>query len=318
MWSKLACGFVAFEVLVRGMDPKSTSKVYLPHLKSYFALEFEDFGLKTVCETMKFRYMCRGLERVHREMHPEGKERKLAFTLSMINHSTSVLRKMSLEAPTACERKAEQLAMKTGLFCLLRKSEFLPVRTKHGIRRDQVAFTDELGSIIPHEQLKRGSAHGVTVKVQFSKTDWKGRSKVLSHRRQPVGTCCIVSELEDFLLEIREIDPNGDFLWVVNGKRLLSDTRIASIMKATATDLGIPKKLISAHSLRYAGASILATAGIPQYLIEYYGGWATGSKALKGYLRLGTQTIDTVSQTISISANTAIETDLANVQVQLM
>jgi hypothetical protein len=267
---------------------------------------------------MRFRHMCRGLERVHKELHPEGKERKLAFTMAMVLHSRQALKKMNLEAPTVLEREAEQLAMKTGIFCLLRKSEFLPVGSKQGIRRDQIAFTDQSGIVIPHASLCVGLAYGVTVKVQFSKTDWKGRSKVLSHHRQPSGKVCIVTELERFIINLLTIDPNGEYLWIVDGMKLLNDVRIACIMKATATDLGIPTHLISAHSLRYAGASILATAGIPQYLIEYYGGWATGSKALKGYLRLGTQTVNAVSATLSQSAEVNIESDIANIQIQLM
>ena len=38
------------------------------------------------------------------------------------------------------------------------------------------------------------------------------------------------------------------------------------------------------HSLRYGGATTLAAAGYPEYIIAFYSGWAEGSKAMKRYI----------------------------------
>ena len=46
--------------------------------------------------------------------------------------------------------------------------------------------------------------------------------------------------------------------------------------------VGLPSNKVSAHSLRYGGATTLAAA---DYIIAFYGGWSEGSKAMKRYIR---------------------------------
>ena len=55
--------------------------------------------------------------------------------------------------------------------------------------------------------------------------------------------------------------------------------------------LGWKSDKVSPHSLRYGGATMLAAAGLPQYGIEYFGGWAAGSKSLKVYAQLGSAAV---------------------------
>ena len=54
-------------------------------------------------------------------------------------------------------------------------------------------------------------------------------------------------------------------------------------MKSVTLVLGFDPTKVSAHSCRYGGASLLASFGLPQYLIEYFGGWAKDSKTLPLY-----------------------------------
>ena len=61
---------------------------------------------------------------------------------------------------------------------------------------------------------------------------------------------------------------------------------------------GDPSK-ISAHYSRYGGATTLAAAGIPQYLIEYFGGWAEGSESLRFYAQVGGDAVSRVSQVMA-------------------
>jgi len=55
-------------------------------------------------------------------------------------------------------------------------------------------------------------------------------------------------------------------------------------MRGTTTASGLPAESISAHSLRYGGATALSQAGFPEYIIAFYGGWVDGSAAMRRYI----------------------------------
>ena len=67
-------------------------------------------------------------------------------------------------------------------------------------------------------------------------------------------------------------------------------------MKATVTAMGLPADRVSTHSLRYGGATMLASGGYPEYIIAMYGGWAEGSTSLRRYTRLTSAVIGDVSR----------------------
>ena len=54
----------------------------------------------------------------------------------------------------------------------------------------------------------------------------------------------------------------------------------------------------SAHSLRYGGATMLAAAGLPQYIIAWYGGWTVDSTVMRLYATLGSDAINLVTGTM--------------------
>ena len=68
-------------------------------------------------------------------------------------------------------------------------------------------------------------------------------------------------------------------------------------MQMTIDDLHIPgmQKQVTSHSLRYGGATMLAAAGFPHYVIAIYGGWAEDSKTLRVYTKVSEQMISVVS-----------------------
>ena len=89
-------------------------------------------------------------------------------------------------------------------------------------------------------------------------------------------------------------------------------------MKFIVRHLGWNAKKVSAHSLRYGGATMLATAGMPQYVIEYFGGWAEGSQSLKTYIQLGNQAVHKVSQIMSDGHNNTLEESRIRAQATLV
>ena len=84
-------------------------------------------------------------------------------------------------------------------------------------------------------------------------------------------------------------------MWDIPGLPRLTCDTIAILMKTTCDLVGLPADKVSAHSLRYGGATTLAAAGYPEYIIAFYGGWAEGSKAMKRYIRPS----NSISRTVS-------------------
>ena len=64
----------------------------------------------------------------------------------------------------------------------------------------------------------------------------------------------------------------------------LSYHTMAKHIKATAVRMGFNKSFFSTHSLRIGGASALAAAGVPDYIIQTMGRWE--SLAFLMYIRL--------------------------------
>ena len=52
---------------------------------------------------------------------------------------------------------------------------------------------------------------------------------------------------------------------------------------------------------------MLAAAGMAQYVIEYFGGWAPGSKSLRWYAQLGNDAVSKVSQVMSDAHHKSLE-----------
>ena len=129
------------------------------------------------------------------------------------------------------------------------------------------------------------AATSLHLTVRFSKTDRQGYGRLVAHQRQDGGTPCIVSEIEKFVAYTRDAWGIGKdhalFVWP-DGSDFTAD-EMAGEMKSVAALLGCDATKVSAHSLRFGGASLLASFGLPQYIIEYFGGWAKDSKTLPLY-----------------------------------
>ncbi len=68
----------------------------------------------------------------------------------------------------------------------------------------------------------------------------------------------------------------------------LSYAKLNAAIKKLATVFGLDPKRYSSHSLRIGGASALAAAGAPDYIIQLMGRWK--STAFLKYIRLATAT----------------------------
>ena len=101
-------------------------------------------------------------------------------------------------------------------------------------------------------------------------------------------------------------------MWNVPGLPPLTSDTVATLMKATCTLDGLPADKISAHSLRYGGATTLAAAGYSEYIIAFYGGWAEGSKAMKRYICPSNVISRTVSHQMATAESSLLVQEVVN------
>ena len=297
---RVLSAYVCHGVLIKGQSPDTFSKSYLSHLANYIDLRGLNSNFPAARHHRRLQLTFRGLRRVFHHVHPQSQSRRLAVTLPMIDHMDAALG--PVQSPTdRVVRMVDDLALRLGIYFLMRKSEFLPTAKSRGAQWRHLVFYDQHGNVIPRRHLQPGAAHSVVNRIPFSKTDPYGRGRILQHYRQPATSPCIVSKLEAWAIDARDQlgAINDRYLFEINSTCLVSTTRLVSTLRAIADHLGIRSGAISLHSLRYGGATMLAVAGLPQYVIEHFGGWSPNSKSPNTYIQLGGQSVATVSRAMS-------------------
>ena len=196
--------------------------------------------------------------------------------------------------------------MKFGIYFLMRKSEFLPGRIvgstvkSKGLAFKWLKFADQNGVEIQWKYIQRVRAYSVCINIRKSKTDQLGKGRIIRHNRV-AGEDCIVKDLERWIAFCRDTMGSSrvDFLFQFGNQPLIDSMEVGTVMKIVVEHLGWDSSKISPHSLRYGGATMLAAAGIPQYLIEHFGGWTEGSESLRFYTQVGGDAISRVSQVMA-------------------
>jgi len=310
----LVVGYVAVQCGVRGLDPNTVKATYLPGIANYFrSRDLPDTFAKATKEPSVSDSIA-GFTRLHRKQNPEADSLKLAFGMDLAVKSCEVMRSHSSvfgkadvgNLPILEWRYFTSMAM--GIFFMLRKSEHIgsarsqaePLRCRH------ITFFDEDENPIPHEDIGKTPAHKMALNVRFAKTDVSGFGRRTFHTRQ-VGRehVCVVCIAERWLaMTIARGALPTDLFYDCPGLPPYSVTTLHTIMELTVSSLGVKGygAKATSHSLRYGGATMMAAAGFPQYLIAHYGGWAPGSKSLNRYARPSEDSIALVSQHMSSQA----------------
>ena len=165
---------------------------------------------------------------------------------------------------------------------------------------------------IPYHLIGITKAYFVSITIEFSKADQTGKGRIIHHSRQKHHKDrCIVRKLEEYIAQSRDNfgAQQSDLLFDVPTLPKLTTTTLATTMKLTCNVVNLPEDKVSAHSLRYGGASMMAAAGFPDYVIAYYGGWAPGSKAMQRYIHPSDDIIQTVSQHMaSVHSSKSVDT----------
>jgi hypothetical protein len=306
--------FIAFEIGVRGLSPWSIKQTYLSAISNGFILRGikNNFDLARRNPTIKF--LLRGYIRIFSVMHPADGMKKMAFTIELVKFLEPALVKSDHERRLdPLFMKVASLALNFGIYFLLRKSEFLPGRSAGkfhgGLQCKHVLFFSEGGFPISWDNVHIGAAKYMEIKIPVSKTDQLGSGRLVKHERVS-GPNCIVKRFERWALFSRVAFQSTalDFIfWKIGSPPIITDLEVATIMKAIVVYLGWDSKKVCVHSLRYGGATMLAAAGLPQYVIAYFGGWTEGSASLRRYTQIGGRSIGQVSSIMSEGFNKDLE-----------
>ena len=272
--------FMCFEIM-RGMSPVSVVTSYLSHIGTYFAMQGVRCWFSEARKDRLVNLVAKGLLNRYHKDHPKSGRAKLAFSLAMTEAVSLTLR----GEPEWLQRLV-RLSMRLGIWYLLRKGEYFKTsRNRGGVPRSCLKFADASGRPIVYAEVGLRVAASLHLSVKFSKTDRHGYGRLVAHQRQSGKAGCIVKEMEEFIAFTRDQwfinESSSLFVWP-DGSEFTAD-EMAGEMKSVALVLGCDPTKVSAHSCRYGGASLLASFGLPQYLIEYFGGWAKDSKTLPLY-----------------------------------
>ena len=169
------------------------------------------------------------------------------------------------------------------------------------LKRKHITFFDYSDKEIPYLKFGRTTAASVFLNIRFLKTDASGFGRRTSHIRQPDHpSCCVVSILEDWIATTRDgYNATNDMaLYHVPTIGEFNLDSIDRVMRETIAWVGVRGMQIkeTSRSLRYCGATMMAAAGFPQYLIAHCGGWTADSKCLKLYAQPSKDTLQLVSQ----------------------
>jgi len=306
----LILAFAAFEA-TRGIAPQSTFTVYLPAVKNFFTRSFVFNNFSEALSSNQVKFARRGYTKIYCLMHPKSESRKMAFTIELVNFVHKAFKEIDMKFADKWFIAARDLALRTGIYFLLRKSEYLPNRKgdSHGILRSDILFFDREGFPVTCSSIHTGQAGSARISIPYSKCDQFGKGRNILHVRQEKDARCIVNDLEEWIIRTRiELGAtNDDYLFRIKDRNIISSEQVSIIMKRTAEFCGFASEKISAHSLRYGGATMLAAAGLPQYIIAYFGGWCEDSKSLQTYTQLNVSSNNMVSKIFSDGDRASLE-----------
>ena len=291
--------FVAYE-MARGMHPDSVAKVYVPHIVREFTHYRVANNFHVASRHPFIKSVMAGYERIYFKITPRGTTKRLAFTAEFLSFAAPAM--AAPDAPRGFTLASGSLALKMGMWFCLRKGEYLPNRKyahlsktySFGMRLADITFSGSDAQIIPFADLREGRATMATINIRSSKTDQHGVGRIRQLAGLPQGvervTSCLVRDLERHVCMLRDdLDAVHlrDYLFAVNGSVLITSDDVSKLIKACVMCAGMDPSRYSPHSLRYGGATMLAAAGYPVYLIEYHGGWAPNSSSIRIYMQIG-------------------------------
>jgi hypothetical protein len=315
--------YIGFECSLRQIKPQSIRSVYLQGIAKQFDMRRPVItsNFRAAVNDGRVQSLLDGYERSWNKKHPEHGHTKIPFTLILALQTETLLRSGDIKIPgfhtqgrdiyATIETQRVVCALIFGIFFLLRKGEFLPKPIIHNchhtpMRRSHLRFMDTNHQVIPYSQIGISRASWLSITIEFSKTDQTGKGRILEHfvdTRNP--THCVVHRMEAYVQLTRDLygAEENDLLFDIPGFPQFTTETLTYAMQATCHAVGLPWERCSAHSLRYGGATTLAAAGFPDFVIAFYGGWSPTSTVFRRYIRPSDQVIKKVSQHMTRAQN---------------
>ena len=215
----------------------------------------------------------------------KAEERTMPVTVDFIVHAFSLFGKGGQP-----QRQVIVVAMVLAFSCLFRSCEYLG---KFRVRGRDILFEFQvIGSaniFVPAfdrslSTFSRDDLCGVLIHNEAAKNDPEGEGYRFHYPRQVSSVDVafdIVEILFDWAIEARLFE-NDPFL-SYRKQWSLSYSTFQKAIKVVALSLGLDPNRYSTHSLRIGGATVMAAAGLPDYVIQLIGRWK--SLAFLTYIR---------------------------------
>lgn len=260
-----------------------TAFVYLAGVRHFWLQRGMDVGF--LKSSVILRSVKEGMLKLWRatEGRTEDDRKRLPVSVDMIDG----FRRAQLHTDANLSDLALYTAMIFGFATLSRVSEYLPSSTaeNHAILADHVIFVVEMNmqsSWVPSHNvggLQEGQVTGCVLTFRDAKNDQSGEG----HRYHFPRTNASFLNLYDltevlFRYSVKCRPAKGHPFFPS-----LSAASLNSALKAMAAQFNFNVARVSSHSLRIGGASALAAAGLPDYVIKSMGRWK--SDAFLGYIR---------------------------------
>ena len=290
------CDYIAVQCGIRGLSPNSIIKTYLPGIA--YTLEMKksigQYIFRNIYTSREVKKVGNGFFRMYHEKCSDAERMKLPFGMDLALKARTVMKQSQQFSSSGDNavmlRYRIFVALCLGIYFMLRCSEHIHSKKATAVKltRRMFTFMDAKGSLIAYSQIGVVQAESVAINVPYGKTDKKGRGRRNRHIRQSDRYVCIVCILERWIKWTRDVYGAGEELGIyeVPSFKDLTKQELERVMQDTVTASGITNaRNLTSHCLRYGGATMLAAAGFPHYLIAYYGGWSPDSGSLKLYTR---------------------------------
>jgi hypothetical protein len=279
--------FIQKLCMEEGLCPGTVS-VYLSAVRYYFRLHNLDI---TFLESPWISAARTGINLIYRATHPIAERKALPFVCEMIMHAESVTFNTESDHDLVIVT-----AFKIASVLMMRVSEYLPGAkgVEHWLRSDDVAFRLWDNRIIPSW---RAYLH-----------EWKEVQSVLFHVRGAKNDVVGEGHRFDFPAVAANAERAYDiaydcFKWAIRARPLMGHPflsfrgdwvlkyhTLTAAVKKVAVEMGFDPSKFRTHSLRIGGASMLAAANVPDYVIQVQGRWK--SLAFLDYIRIAKRSFD--------------------------
>jgi hypothetical protein len=180
--------------------------------------------------------------------------------------------------------------------CMARVSEAIPGKPNvtHWLREDDVCFGLRDGRIVSASYICHygwDCVRSVIIRIRSAKNDIEGEGHRFEYFTAPIGedrAFDIVQDMYNWAVRA-QLKPGAPF-FSYRGEWTLSYNVLSKAIKKVASCMGLDPTRYRPHSLRIGGASMLAAAAVPDYVIQKQGRWK--SLAFLEYIRLGKQSFD--------------------------